>query len=199
MGPGGGRPPVSSRAPSLIDEGARRKGGGKEEEEGPHPLYPRKPPASLTRRKTRRGPVGWESPASWRRTGWEGDQEEEEATIPYPSVTRILNFGPNTNIFEWKISQNTNIEYICSQQIGRIRISNIFVLSKWSNTNIEYIHSLEIGRIRISNIFVTRKLSIRIRISNIWCKIFEYIRVTLWSLAIWRNESNIIIELAKKE
>ena len=35
----------------------------------------------------------------------------------------------------------------------------------------------EIGRIRISNIFVTRKLSICIRISNSQCLIFEYLNI----------------------
>ena len=29
-------------------------------------------------------------------------------------------------------------------------------------------------------------------------RIFEYIRDALWSLAIWRNESNVILDLAKK-
>ena len=77
------------------------------------------------------------------------------------SVTRILNFQPNTNIFV--LSKFVEYEY---------RIYSF--LANRSNTNIEYIRYLLIGRIRISNIFVTRKLSIRIRISNIRCQIFEY-------------------------
>ena len=81
MGPGGGRPPVSSRAPSLIEEGSGGQGGG-QEEEGPHPQYPREPPASSTRRKTRRGPVGRENQASWRRTGWEGVRRTRRLRSP---------------------------------------------------------------------------------------------------------------------
>ena len=54
-------------------------------------------------------------------------------------------------------------------------------LANWSNTNIEYINSLEIGRIRISNIFVTKKLSIHIRISNILYQIFEYSNIWICS------------------
>ena len=55
---------------------------------------------------------------------------------------------------------------------------------------------------RISNIFVNRKLSIRIRISNIWCKIFEYSNIFVIRCEVWlfeENESNVIIALAKKK
>ena len=36
------------------------------------------------RRKTRRGPEGREPAVSWRRTGRDGGQEDEEVTIPQP-------------------------------------------------------------------------------------------------------------------
>ena len=44
----------------------------------------------------------------------------------------------------------------------------------WPNTNIEYIHSQQLDQIWISSKFITRKLNIRIRISNIWCLVLEY-------------------------
>ena len=71
------------------------------------------------------------------------------------SVTLILNFLPNTNN-----------EYIRSQQIGRILISNILVFSKlveyeyqiywllanWSNMNIEYIRNQKIKKSQHANL-----------------------------------------------
>ena len=68
--------------------------------------------------------------------------------------------------------------------------------------NIEYIGSWKIGRIRILNIYVTRKLFISIRISNIWCKIFEYSNIFVIHCEVWlfeENESNVIIDMGKKK
>ena len=68
----------------------------------------------------------------------------------------------------------------------------------WSKFSTSFIHIcadlgsfcclLSIGRIRISNIFETRKLSIRIRICNIRCLLFEYIRVTLVILRLFLKD-----------
>ena len=124
----------------------------------------------------------------------------------------------NTNI---KFLTEYEYEYIRKKEIHRIQIANIFIsrqlteyeyriysfLTTWQNTNIEYICCPQPGRIwiwilniigwiQISNIFVTRKLSIRIWISDIRQLIFEYIRVTLnkqkkWDKCLIRNNSSL--------
>ena len=101
--------------------------------------------------------------------------------------------------FILSIGQCSTNNKFCSQYIfecicKRLRISNIFVtgqlteyeyriysfLATWPNTNIEYILFEWPSRIQISNIFVTRKLSIRIRISDIRYQIFEYSNIRIF-------------------
>ena len=112
-----------------------------------------------------------------------------------------MSIGQCSIIINFRLNRNSNIFANFSHQI---RISNIFVirqlteyeyriysfLATWPNTNIEYIRSRKTDRIRISNIFETGKLSIRIRISNIRCQIFEYLNLFVlhWNITTWEKD-----------